>query len=56
MRGKRKIWLSELHPILASFLCIFQFSLYDFFMFFPYLQMLINVNINDDDKKAVMSR
>jgi len=37
------------------FLCIFQFALYEF-MFFPHLQMLINVNINDDDKKVVMAR
>jgi len=44
------------------FLCIFQFTLYEFFMFFPHLQMLINVNINDDndddddDKKVVKAR
>jgi len=38
------------------FLCIFQFTLYEFFMFFFSSQMLINVNINDDDKKVVMAR
>jgi len=43
------------------FLYIFQFTLYEFLMFFSHLQMLINININDDndddeDKKVVMSQ
>jgi len=45
--------------ILASFCVFFNLLCMNFFMFFPHLQMLINVNINDDnddDKKVVMAR